>query len=240
VVKSFVDNWDVAGISLGCAGPMDKSSGKVSPINIRAWRNFPLRQLLSSDFKLPVFLENDVKALAVGEYVAGKAKGAKNFIAGVVSTGIGGGIILDGKLLNGHYGNAGHLGHVIVEPKGRKCGCGAYGCVEAEASGSAIEKITGKSAKLASLNIKRRTGKLVGRALASVANLLDLELAVIGGSVALGFGKVFFDEANKEVKRLCRLEFSRSFHVMPISSKSTSLIGAAAIAFSELKDKMES
>src|SRR5262249_60095234 len=107
------------------------------------------------------------KALALGEGWAGAARGHDDYLAMVVSTGVGGGIVLDGRLLDGAGGNAGHIGHVIVEPDGHACGCGARGCLEAEASGTAIAKITGAPAAEAPLEVRERTGMLVGRAGAS-------------------------------------------------------------------------
>ena len=132
-------------------------------------------------------VDNDAKALALGEGWLGAAQGVHNYLAMVVSTGIGGGIVLDGQLLDGTWGNAGHIGHVVVEPDGRACVCGGQGCLEAEASGLSIETVTGRPASEASAAVRRRAGMLIGRAVASVANLLDLELAVVAGSVALGF-----------------------------------------------------
>ena len=114
----------------------------VSPLNIPAWRDFPLRSELEglpSLAAIPVFVDNDAKALALGEAWAGAGRGVEHFLAMVVSTGIGGGIVLDGRVLDGRSGNAGHIGHVVVEPSGRRCRCGSQGCLEAEASGSAIE-----------------------------------------------------------------------------------------------------
>src|SRR5690606_28479652 len=125
---------------------------------------------------------NDAKALALGEGWKGAAAGCRDYLGMVVSTGVGGGIVLDGRLLDGAAGNAGHIGHVIVEPEGRPCGCGGFGCLEAEASGTAIAAITGKPAREATPDVVERTGTLVGRAVASVANLLDLQLAVVAGS----------------------------------------------------------
>ena len=124
----------------------------------------------------------------------------------VVSTGIGGGIVLDGRLLEGRLGNAGHIGHVIVEPDGRACRCGGRGCLEAEASGTAIAAITGHAPRLAGPDVIERVGTLVGRAIASVVNLLDLPLAVVSGSVAFGFGEPFFRAAQAEMDRRCRLD----------------------------------
>src|ERR1700722_4854385 len=107
----------------------------------------------------------------------------------VVSTGVGGGIVLDGRLLNGRLGNAGHIGHIVVVPGGRECVCGSRGCLEAEASGTALAAMTGRPARVAPQEWVDRTGMLVGRAIATVVDLLDLSLAVVSGSVALGFGE---------------------------------------------------
>src|SRR4029079_11682800 len=171
---------DATAAGVGCGGPM--TAHGVSPLNIPAWRGFPLGAPLQSHLRLPVCVDNDAKALALGEGWLGAARGVDNYIAMVVSTGVGGGIVGDGRLLGGAEGNAGHVGHMIVEPDGHVCGCGARGCVEAEASGTAIERITGRPAREASAEVIARTGTMVARAVASVANLLDLQLAVISGS----------------------------------------------------------
>ncbi|HEY5173176.1 MAG TPA: ROK family protein, partial [Acidimicrobiia bacterium] len=173
-------------VGVGCGGPMTRGGETVSPLNIPAWRDFPLRKRLTEHCRLPVRIDNDAKALARAEGWIGAAAGARDYIAMVVSTGVGGGIVVDGRLLDGAGGNAGHVGHIIVVPDGAVCGCGARGCVEAEASGTAIERITGRAPAAASPEVRARTGLLVGRAIASVANLLDLQLAVVSGSVALG------------------------------------------------------
>jgi glucokinase len=214
----------------GCGGPMSPGGDEVSPLNIEAWRSFPLRARLSELTGMPTFVDNDAKALALGEGWVGAAAGCTDYIAMVVSTGVGGGIVLDGRLLGGRLGNAGHVGHVIVEPAGRECHCGARGCLEAEASGTALAAITGQPARLAPAVVVVRAGTLVGRAVASVANLLDLPLAVVSGSVALGFGAPFFAAAQAEMDRLCRLEFSRGARVVPggLGDRGP-LIGAARV-----------
>ncbi|HLY81674.1 MAG TPA: ROK family protein, partial [Acidimicrobiales bacterium] len=173
---------------VGCGGPMEPGGDRVSPLNIASWRDFPLRSRLAELTGLPTFVDNDAKALALAEGWRGAARGCADYLAMVVSTGVGGGIVLDGRLLGGSNGNAGHVGHVIVVPDGRLCSCGAQGCLEAEASGTAIAAVTGRPAREAGPEIIARTGRLVGLAVASVANLLDLRLAVVAGSVALGFG----------------------------------------------------
>lgn len=222
------DEAEVCGV--GCGGPM--KSDLVSPLNIPAWRDFPLRERVESHTGLPVALDNDAKALALGEGWVGAASGVTDYLAMVVSTGIGGGVVLDGRLLDGVDGNAGHVGHVIVEPDGHECGCGARGCVEAEASGTAIRAITGAAPKDAPHEVRVRTGTLVGRAIASVANLLDLRLAVVAGSVALGYAEAFFAAAQKEIDARCRLAFSEGTRVVPGGLGADGpLIGAAAVGF---------
>ena len=215
---------------VGCGGPMDRSAGTVSPLNIPAWLGFPLRDRIGELTGLPVVLDNDAKAFALGEGWTGAARGELDFVAMVVSTGVGGGIVSGGVLLDGATGNAGHIGHVIVEPEGRRCACGACGCLEAEASGTAIAAVTGRPAAQASAAVVARTGCLVGRAVASAASLLDIGLTVVGGSVALGFGAPFFVAANTELQARARLSFSAGARIVPSSlGVDGPLVGAGAL-----------
>src|SRR4051794_39415190 len=131
---------------VGAAGPIDLGRGTVSPLNVPAWREFPLQRRLGEAIGLPTFLDLDTKALARAEGWIGAAAGVADVVALVVSTGVGGGIVSGGRLVDGAAGNAGHLGHLIVEPAGAPCACGARGCLEAEASGPAIARRTGRPA----------------------------------------------------------------------------------------------
>jgi glucokinase len=232
-VRDGADEGDrLAVCGVGCGGPMAPDGEAVSPLNIGAWRAFPLRSRLQDLTGLATFVDNDAKALALGEGWIGAAAGQRDYLAMVVSTGIGGGVVLDGRLLEGRQGNAGHVGHVVVEPDGRRCVCGGQGCLEAEASGTALAAITGSAASLASPEVVERTGTLVGRAVASVANLLDLPLAVVSGSVALGFGQPFFAAAQREVDARCGLEFARGTRVVPGGlGDEGPLIGAARVGW---------
>lgn len=193
----------VGAIGVGCGGPMDAST--VSPLNITQWRGFPLRSRLAAEFGLPVGIDNDAKALALAEGAHGAASGVENYLAMVVSTGVGGGVVLDGRLLDGAMGNAGHIGHLVVDPQGRRCVCGARGCLEAQVSGTAIAEITGRPAAEADRTVRLWAGRLVGRAVGSVCNLLDLRLAVLAGSVSIGFGEPFIEAAQQELERVARL-----------------------------------
>lgn len=219
-------------VGVGCGGPMEPGGATVSPLNVPAWRSFPLRDRLGTLTGLPVHIDNDAKALALGEGWVGAARGVRDYIAMVVSTGVGGGIVLDGRLLDGGSGNAGHIGHVIVEPRGRLCACGAQGCLEAEASGPSIRAATGLDPQEVDEDVRRRVGTLVGRAVATVANLLDLRLAVVAGSVALGYGKTFFGAAQAELDARARIEFARGARIVPAGlGDSGPLVGAAAVGW---------
>jgi glucokinase len=231
-VRSQAAGAEVVACGVGCGGPMSPGGEAVSPLNIPGWRDFPLRARLEELTALPTAVDNDAKALAVGEGWVGAARGQSDFIAMVVSTGVGGGIVSDGRLLQGSQGNAGHVGHVVVEPDGRPCVCGGRGCLEAEASGLAIEAVTGRPPAEAPPEVIERTGRLVGRAVASVANLLDLRLAVVAGSVALGFGAPFFAAAAAELAARATLSFSRQARIVPAGLGADGpLVGAALVGW---------
>jgi glucokinase len=227
-----VRQGDEVVVGVGCGGPMEPDGATVSPLNIPAWLGFPLRDRLGELTGLPVHVDNDAKALALGEGWVGAARGEANFIAMVVSTGVGGGIVTDGRLLDGAAGNAGHIGHVIVVPDGRRCACGARGCLEAEASGTAIRAATGLDPSAVGDDVRRRTGTLVGLAVASVVSLLDLRLAVVAGSVALGYGETFFTAAQSELTARSRIEFARGARIVPAGlGDGGPLVGAAAVGW---------
>ena len=222
----------VVACGIGCGGPMDLEAGTVSPLNIPAWRDFPLRARVADLTGLPTALDNDAKALALAEGWVGAARGRRDYLAMVVSTGVGGGIVSDGRLLHGASGNAGHVGHVIVEPEGRKCACGARGCLEAEASGTAIAAVTGRPPAEAPPEVVARCGRMVGRAVASLVSALDIDLIVVAGSVALGYGAPFFAAANEELRARACLSFTRSASIVPAGLADRGpLVGAGAVGW---------
>ncbi|NUR59708.1 MAG: ROK family protein, partial [Catenulispora sp.] len=121
-------------VGVGCGGPMRWPAGEVSPLNIPGWRGFPLRWRLEADFRCEVRLHNDAICLAAAEHWQGAGRGTGNMLGMVVSTGVGGGLILGDRLIDGAKGNAGHIGHVVVDQE-TPCACGGTGCLEAVASG---------------------------------------------------------------------------------------------------------
>lgn len=227
------DRFTVCGV--GCAGPMSVGGQTVSPLNIPAFRAFPLAERLARLTGLPCRVDNDAKALALAEGWVGSAVGETDYLAMVVSTGIGSGIVLEGRLLEGASGNAGHIGQTVVTAPGRPLPPQVQGSLEAEASGTAIEAHTGHQPNEASTAAVAEAGTLVGRAAGSAANLLDLKLVLVAGSVALGLGEPFFAAAQAEMDRVCHLDFTLGARIEPAGCGDEGpLIGAAAVGFRHL------
>jgi glucokinase len=135
--ENKLNKKDIKGIGLGTPGYI--LNGKIfgSP-NMPGWNNTPIYAWVKREFNLPFFAANDVTLTALAEHTFGTARGVKNMVCYAVGTGIGGGIVLNGELFEGTHGMAGEFGHVVVEPKGRLCGCGARGCLEAYVSANGI------------------------------------------------------------------------------------------------------
>ncbi len=231
LLENSVDLSEITSVGIGCGGPSRNMSELVSPLNIPEWRDFPLVQIIQDHLSLPCHIDNDAKALALAEGRFGAARGVANYVSMVVSTGIGGGVVLDGNLVHGREGNAGHIGHVNVIPDGRECTCGGRGCLEAEASGTAIRAITGSDPAVATLAIRERTGQLVGRAIGSIATLLDCENFFVAGSVALGYGTPFFEAALQGARQTGRVSYLANLTISPSGMGANGpLLGAAAVA----------
>jgi glucokinase len=219
-------------VGVGCAGPMSRGGEEVSPLNIPEWRGFPLRRTLREALGLDVYVDGDARALALAEGAYGAARRDSSYLSMVVSTGIGGGLVIDGELLDGESGNAGHIGHLNVVPNGNLCSCGALGCLEAEASGWAIEALTGRSPVDADAATRVRTADLVGRAVGTLASVLDFTHCYVAGSVALGFGDEFFQVANKSARAMARLPYSEGLEIARSGLGADGpLLGAALVAW---------
>src|SRR5215468_816149 len=242
----------LAGAGVGCGGPMEWPAGRVSPLNIPAWRSFPLRERLAEQFPgHPVRLHNDAICMAVGEHWRGAGRGRRTMLGMVVSTGVGGGLILDGRLINGATGNAGHIGHVVVDPEGPPCVCGGRGCAEAIARGPALaawaqaqgwragqpqvtardladDATQGHPIALAAM---RRAGRALGIAIASATHLCDLEVVAVGGGLSQA-GSLLFEPLEEALRAHVGLDFARGVAVVPAAlGQSAGLVGAAALLF---------
>jgi glucokinase len=241
---------DLDGVGVAAAGPMVWPSGEVSPLNMPAWRGFPLRKRLAEEFDAErVLIHNDAVGLTVGEHWKGAGAGTSNLLGITVSTGVGGGLILDGRLYHGTTGNAGHVGHVVVEPDGPVCACGGRGCVEAIASGPntvrnalddgwrprpgvvadgvALAAAAAAGDRVALRNVAR-AGRAVGTAIASCASLLDLQVAAIVGGFSQS-GSSFWDPLQEAFAAHAGFPFAAACRVVPGQLTDTAgLLGAAA------------
>jgi glucokinase len=206
---------DLAALGVCSPGPCDIEAGVIpeSP-NLPGWRDVPISRHLEDKLGVPAVLENDATAAALGEHVFGAGRGCRHMVYITVSTGIGGGLIIDGKLYRGASGNAGEIGHITIDPEGPPCGSGHRGCVEAFASGAALAAqgedliARGASPLLARLvedesvvtggtvaraaeqgdpearRLVERAGYYLGIGLAAYVNMLNPEVIVIGGGLA--------------------------------------------------------
>jgi glucokinase len=238
----------VRGVGIASAGPIDLPSGTVSPINITAWQRFPIVDRVSELVGAPVRLGGDGLCMALGERWRGAGRGAQFLLGMVVSTGVGGGLVLDGAPYDGRTGNAGHVGHVVVDPDGGPCSCGGRGCVETIAGGphlaqwarengwdaprEADAKELADAANAGSdvaLRAFRRCATAVAVMIASVGAVCDLDLVVIGGGVAKS-GALLFDPLRETLATYARLDFLRGLRVLPAElGGDAGLVGAAAL-----------
>ncbi|GAA1605317.1 ROK family protein [Kribbella karoonensis] len=240
-------------VGVGSAGPLDQQHGHVSPVNIPGWRNFPLvDRVRAVTGDVPVTLGMDGHCFALGEYWNGAGRDAKTLLGIVVSTGVGGGLVVDGKPLIGQSGNAAHVGHVVVDQDGESCACGSFGCVEAYASGPRMVARaqrrgwrTGEDVDAEVLAADAAAGdelalgafddgaQALAAGIVATAVTVDLTTVVIGGGVAKA-GPVLFDPVQAWVKRLAQLPFVTDLTVVPAQLDNAGLLGAAHQAWAAL------
>ena len=238
---------DVAGVGVGCGGPMRWPEAYIAPLNTPGWRDgFALGEALRRKYDgLPVRVHNDVVALAAGEHWRGAGRGVDDLLGMVVSTGVGGGVISRGRVVDGRSGNAGHVGHIVVEPDGPACGCGGRGCVEAVARGPATVawarehgSSAGDGLELAEQarqgdEVARaalaRAGRALGLAIASAAASFDVGLVLLGGGMSQA-GEPLWGPLREAVSRHARLPFLADLRVEPTAlGQDSGLVGAAAL-----------
>jgi glucokinase len=240
------------GVGIGCGGPMRWPSGEVSPLNIHGWRDFPLRARLREVYPdLPVRLHNDAVCAAAAEHWLGAGRGSANMLGMVVSTGVGGGLILGGRVIDGKTGNAGHIGHMVVDPYDPPCVCGGIGCLEAIASGPRLaawavaqgwreglpdDERTGRDLSAdasrghpVALAAMERAGRAIGIAVASAVVTCDLEVVAIGGGLSQA-GPMLFDPMHETIRRYIGMDFAKDAKVVPVElGQLAGIVGAAAL-----------
>jgi glucokinase len=236
----------LVGVGIGSAGPIEVAQGLVSPLNLPAWRGFGLRDLVVSLVpEIPVVLRMDGQCIALAEHWVGAAQGCDNLMGMIVSTGIGGGLMLGGVVIPGPTGNAGHIGHVEVGGFDDICDCGGIGCVEGIASGPKTVAwanrqgwvgTTGEELAAAyaagdptAVAAVARSGRAIGQAIASATALVDLDVIAIGG----GFSHVspdLFGFINAAIAERVQFGFVTKAVAIPSAlSGDGPLIGAAAL-----------
>ncbi|QFZ77975.1 ROK family protein [Streptomyces fagopyri] len=247
--------WSRAGaVGIGSAGPVDASAGTVSPVNVPGWRDYPLvERVREATGGLPVELIGDGVAITAAEHWQGAARGHDNALCMVVSTGVGGGLVLNGQLHAGPTGNAGHIGHISVDLDGDLCPCGSRGCVERIASGPNIARraleggwvpgADGDTSAAAVADAARagdpvavasfeRAARALAAGIAATATLVEIDIAVIGGGVGKA-GDVLLDPLRKALGDYATLSFVRRLTVAPaLMGTDAGLVGAAAAALS--------
>ncbi|MEV7194183.1 ROK family protein [Streptomyces sp. NPDC093510] len=241
-----------AAVGIGSAGPVDASAGTVSPVNVPGWRGYPLvDRVRAVTGGLPVVLVGDGVAMTAAEHWQGAARGHDNALCMVVSTGVGGGLVLGGKLHRGPTGNAGHIGHISVDLDGDPCPCGARGCVERIASGPNIARravrdgwrpgpdgdtsaaavaAAARAGDPVALASFERAAQALAAGIAATATLVEIDIAVIGGGVAKA-GDVLFTPLRRALRDYATLSFVRHLTVAPaLTGTDAGLVGAAAAA----------
>jgi glucokinase len=252
---------EVKAIGIGSPGPLDSKRGIIIETSNLPFKNFNLVQPIVDKYGVPTYLENDANVAAVGEYLFGAGKGTENMIYVTVSTGVGGGAILNGKLYKGSTSNALEVGHTTILPNGPKCGCGNYGCTEALASGTAIARQareavesgvhTGLSnyEKVTSYEVFREAEKgdevaadilensltYLGICVTNLISSFDPELVVIGGGVSKG-GEIVFEKVKEVVKKRGLKAMVEACDIVPAGlGTDAGVMGAVALAITESK-----
>lgn len=251
---------DIIGIGLGSPGLIVAESGIIhfSP-NFPGWRDIPLLDYVTDELKeidIPLFIDNDVNVMVLGELHHGAGVGYDNVVGLTIGTGVGGGVVINRKVYHGSWNTAGELGHTIVRPNGRRCGCGNKGCLEAYAGARHIVERTQQrivagtktclnpaeltpkqiaSAALAgdelALDIFAETGKLIGVALTSIAHILNPQIAIIGGGISAAGENLLFQHIRKEFKERT-MDIPGEMVIVPAKlGNDAGLVGAAMLPY---------
>ena len=240
----------IVGVGIGCGGPLDFANGVlIAPLHLPGWENVPVVDLASAAFDRPTVLDNDATAGAAGEHRYGAGRGTQDMVYLTISTGVGGGVVVDGRLRRGRSGNGGELGHVTVDWRGRVCrGCGRRGCLEAYASGTsiaerAVEAGMGEEVTAADVAQAARAGdELASRVwdetcealacgITSITNLLEPEVVVLGGGV-VRTGEQLLSPVRKLVEEQV---FGPRVEIVPTAlGDAVGVVGAAAVAYERL------
>jgi glucokinase len=256
---------DVVGVGVGAPGPLDRERGIVVTTPNLGWTNFPLRDVIQERTGLETRIDNDANCATLGEWWLGAARGARNVVGMTIGTGIGGGIILNGRLYHGSSDVAGEIGHTTIDVTGRRCKCGNYGCLEAYASGPSIaerareavgsddalllrmvgghlERITAatvyEAAKLGdevAIDVVRETSRFLGAGVANLLNIFNPDVVVIAGGVTQA-GDALFDPLRREVRKRAFRPAVEACRIVPGELPGSAGVVGAVAAFKQQLD----
>ncbi len=260
--QPFVCSKQIIGIGFGAPGLIIAESGMVhfSP-NFPGWCDIPLLDYVNEELQgidFPLYIDNDVNVMVLGELHHGAGVGFDNIVGLTIGTGVGGGVVIDKKVYHGSWNTAGELGHTIVKPNGRKCGCGNRGCLEAYAGARHIiertqeqivsgrktcmnpEELTPKKIASAAsagdelaLEIFSETGRLIGIALTSIAHILNPQIAIIGGGISAAGEELLFQHIRKEFNKRA-MDIPGKMQIVPAKlGNDAGLVGAAMLAYND-------
>ncbi len=253
VRESGVASPAIAAVGIGAGGPLDAARGVlIAPPHLPGWVDVPLIQRAEEAFGLPAALENDATAAAAGEHRFGAGAGTRHMVYLTISTGVGGGTVIDGRLYRGAGGNGGELGHVTVDYDGRPCrGCGRRGCLEAYVSGTSIAErareagmegaVAGDVAEAAkagdpiAMAVWDETVDALACGLTSIVNLFEPELVVLGGGVVSGTGEQLLGPVRTRVRAESMPPAAAEVQIVAAAlGKRVGVVGAAAIAIERI------
>jgi glucokinase len=252
VARAGADWAEIGGIGIGCGGPLDSDAGVlIAPLHLPGWAGVRISELVAAEFGRRAVLDNDATAAAAGEHRYGAGRGTRNMVYLTVSTGVGGGVILDGRLHRGPTGNGGELGHVTVDWRGRLCrGCGRRGCLEAYASGTSIAEraheagmsgvaaadvaAAARAGEEPAARIWAETCEALACGITSIANLFDPELVVVGGGVSRA-GEQLLAPVRELVDAQAIRHPGRTLRIAPAGlADAVGVVGAAAVAYERI------
>ncbi|MFL5712214.1 MAG: ROK family protein [Chloroflexota bacterium] len=260
VAASGIPWAEIRAVGIACGGPLDPVAGVIqSPPGLPGWDEIPLVAMVADEYDRPTIVDNDATAGAMAEWSfgAGRGRSVPDLVYLTISTGIGGGLILDGRVYRGAAGNAGELGHLTVERLGRECGCGRRGCLEAYASGTSIARrareaiADGAPSTLAALpevtardvseaaaagdplarRIWDETTAILGSAVANILDIFDPELVVLGGGVTRAGAQLLDPVREAGLAQAMAPAREAADVVLSVLGDALGVVGAACVAF---------
>jgi len=239
----------ITAVGVAVAGPLDRDRERVLAALNLGFADQPLRRDLAQLLDVPVVLENDANAAAFAEYRFGAARGCRSLLLLTLGTGIGGGLVIDGEIVTGGRGAAAELGHLPVDPDGEPCGCGARGCLEQYASGSALARIAGMPGRLlvaaatrgdrAASDLLTGAGDRIGRALAALTPVVDPDLVLLSGGLAHAAATHLLPPIQAALDRYCPFRAQRPAPEVRLAACGVDggALGAAALAGAAVDDR---